>query len=104
MQLAWLFLLYELAGIVTNLYAGWLAARFGLAATLYAGLVLQIGALVALAQLEPGVDDCGLGGLRHGGAGGVWRGQGSGQDVVEIGGQAAWPQTGMARCFAGWPR
>ena len=53
-QLAWLFLLYELAGIVTNLYAGWLAARFGLAATLYAGLALQIGALAALAQLDPG--------------------------------------------------
>jgi MFS family permease len=52
-QLAWLFLLYELAGIVTNLAAGWLAARFGLAATLYAGLALQIGALVALAQLDP---------------------------------------------------
>ncbi len=52
-QLAWLFLLYELAGIVTNLYAGWLAARFGLAATRYAGLVLQIGALAALAQLDP---------------------------------------------------
>lgn len=52
-QLAWLFLLYELAGIVTNLGAGWLAARFGLAATLYAGLALQIGALVALAQLDP---------------------------------------------------
>ena len=28
--LAWLFLLYEIAGIVTNLSAGWLAARFGL--------------------------------------------------------------------------
>jgi hypothetical protein len=53
-QLAWLFLLYELAGIVTNLCAGWLAARFGLAATLYGGLALQIGALVALAQLDPG--------------------------------------------------
>ncbi len=52
-QLAWLFLLYELAGIVTNLAAGWLAARFGLAATLYGGLALQIGALVALAQLDP---------------------------------------------------
>ncbi len=52
-QLAWLFLLYELAGIVTNLYAGWLAARFGLAATLYAGVTLQIGALIALAQLNP---------------------------------------------------
>jgi hypothetical protein len=54
LELAWLFLLYELAGIVTNLAAGWLAARFGLAATLHAGLVLQIGALAALAQLDPG--------------------------------------------------
>lgn len=52
-QLAWLFLLYELAGIVTNLAAGWLAARFGLAVTLYAGLALQVGALVTLAQLDP---------------------------------------------------
>lgn len=52
-QLAWLFLLYEGAGIITNLAAGWLAARFGLAATLYGGLSLQIGALVALAQLDP---------------------------------------------------
>lgn len=53
-QLAWLFLLYEVAGIVTNLAAGWLAARFGLAATLYGGLGLQIAALLALAQLDPG--------------------------------------------------
>jgi hypothetical protein len=53
-QLAWLFLLYELAGIGTNLAAGWLAARFGLAATLFGGLALQIGALAALAQLDPG--------------------------------------------------
>jgi MFS family permease len=54
LQLAWLFLLYEVAGIVTNLAAGWLAARFGLAATLYAGLALQVAALVALTQLDPG--------------------------------------------------
>lgn len=53
LQLAWLFLLYEVAGIVTNLAAGWLAARFGLAATLYAGLALQVAALVALTQLNP---------------------------------------------------
>ncbi len=52
-QLAWLFLLYEVAGIVTNLGAGWLAARFGLAATLYGGLALQVFALAALAQLDP---------------------------------------------------
>jgi hypothetical protein len=53
-QLAWLFLLYELAGIVTNLCAGWIAARFGLASTLYLGLGVQIAALAALAQLDPG--------------------------------------------------
>ena len=53
-ELAYLFLLYEFMGIVTNLSAGWLAARFGLAATLYAGLTLQVIALLALTQLDPG--------------------------------------------------
>ncbi|MFU8865110.1 MAG: organoarsenical effux MFS transporter ArsJ [Rhodobacterales bacterium] len=53
-QLAWLFLLYEVAGIVSNLSAGWIAARFGLTVTLYAGLAIQIVALAALAQLDPG--------------------------------------------------
>lgn len=54
LQLAWLFLLYEAAGIGTNLCAGWLAARFGLTRTLYAGLGLQILALVLLTRLDPG--------------------------------------------------
>ncbi|NNE88475.1 MAG: organoarsenical effux MFS transporter ArsJ [Silicimonas sp.] len=53
-QLAYLFLLYEVMGIVTNLSAGWLAARFGLTSTLYAGLGLQIVALLALSALNPG--------------------------------------------------
>nr|WP_279389352.1 organoarsenical effux MFS transporter ArsJ [Rhodovulum euryhalinum] len=53
-QLAYLFVLYEIAGMVTNLSAGWLAARFGLTSTLYAGLGLQVAALVALAFLDPG--------------------------------------------------
>jgi hypothetical protein len=53
-QLAYLFLLYEFMGMVTNLSAGWIAARFGLTSTLYAGLVLQIGALALLALLDPG--------------------------------------------------
>ena len=52
-QLAYLFVLYEIAGIITNLGAGWIAARFGLSSTLYAGLALQIIALVALLQLSP---------------------------------------------------
>jgi len=53
-QLAYLFLLYELMGVVTNLSAGWIGARFGVTSTLYAGLILQIGALAALYQLDPG--------------------------------------------------
>lgn len=52
-QLAYLFVLYEIAGVVTNLCAGWIAARFGLTSTLYAGLSLQIVALFALAGLDP---------------------------------------------------
>ena len=52
-QLAYLFVLYEIAGIVTNLCAGWIAARFGLNSTLYAGLGIQVLALLALAQLDP---------------------------------------------------
>ncbi|MFA8441367.1 organoarsenical effux MFS transporter ArsJ [Yoonia sp.] len=52
-QLAYLFVLYEIAGIVTNLCAGWIAARFGLTSTLYAGLGIQVLSLLALAQLDP---------------------------------------------------
>ncbi|MEP1200656.1 organoarsenical effux MFS transporter ArsJ [Tateyamaria sp.] len=52
-QLAYLFVLYEIAGVVTNLSAGWIAARFGLTSTLYAGLTLQVVALLVLTQLDP---------------------------------------------------
>ncbi len=51
-QLAYLFLGYELMGVVTNLSAGWIAARFGLTRTLYVGLLIQIVALLALAGLD----------------------------------------------------
>jgi predicted MFS family arabinose efflux permease len=53
-QLAFLFLLYEFFGIVTNLVGGWLAARTGLRFTLVAGLALQVVALGLLAFLNPG--------------------------------------------------
>ncbi|WP_300073181.1 organoarsenical effux MFS transporter ArsJ [uncultured Ruegeria sp.] len=53
-QLAYLFVLYEIAGMATNLAAGWIAARFGLTSTLYAGLGLQVLALLTLTQLDPG--------------------------------------------------
>jgi MFS transporter, APGE family, 1-arseno-3-phosphoglycerate exporter len=44
-EVASLFLFYEVFGIVTNLVGGWLAARFGLKSTLFAGLSVQILAL-----------------------------------------------------------
>ena len=51
--LAFLFLLYEFFGIVTNLLGGWLASRMGLRVTLVAGLGLQVAALAMLALLNP---------------------------------------------------
>lgn len=44
-QLAFLFLLYEFCGVVTNLLGGWVGSRVGLNSTLYAGLTLQVIAL-----------------------------------------------------------
>ena len=55
-QLAFLFLLYEFFGIVTNLVGGWLADRFGLKMTLVSGLCLQAVALFTLAFLNPDWD------------------------------------------------
>ena len=52
-QLAFLFLLYEFCGVVTNLFGGWLAARTGLRFTLELGLGIQVAALVLLALLNP---------------------------------------------------
>ena len=52
-EIAFLFLFYEFFGIVTNLLGGWIAARSGLKVTLYGGLLLQIGALIMLALLQP---------------------------------------------------
>src|SRR6476469_4898117 len=53
-QLAFLFLLYEFFGIVTNLVGGWLAARTGLRFTLVLGLALQVLALFLLTLLDSG--------------------------------------------------
>jgi predicted MFS family arabinose efflux permease len=51
--LAFLFLLYEFFGIVTNLLGGLIASRMGLRVTLVAGLALQVAALGMLALLNP---------------------------------------------------
>ncbi|MBN9268543.1 MAG: MFS transporter, partial [Hyphomicrobium sp.] len=52
--LAFLFLLYEFAGIVANLLGGWLATRFGIPRMLAVGQALQIGGLLMLSALDPG--------------------------------------------------
>jgi hypothetical protein len=49
LAVASLFLFYEIFGIVTNLFGGFLAARFGLKSTLLGGLTTQIAALAMLA-------------------------------------------------------
>lgn len=52
LEVAMLFLFYEFFGIVTNLFGGWLGARWGLNRTMNIGLGIQIVALVML--LVPG--------------------------------------------------
>jgi predicted MFS family arabinose efflux permease len=52
-QLAFLFVLYELFGVVTNLVGGWIAARLGVRVTLLGGLALQVVALALLSCLQP---------------------------------------------------
>ena len=50
--LAFLFLLYEVAGIAANLCGGWLASRFGIPRMLATGQVLQIAGLMMLSALS----------------------------------------------------
>lgn len=52
LDLAFLFLLYEAMGIVTNFVGGWIGARFGLNRTLFMGLGTQIIALGLLSMLQ----------------------------------------------------
>lgn len=52
--LAFLFLLYEAAGVLANLVGGWLATHFGIARMLAVGLVAQITGFVLLSALDPG--------------------------------------------------
>ncbi len=53
LQLAFLFLLYEFCGMVTNLLGGWIGSRAGLKVTLFAGLGTQVAALMALSFVQP---------------------------------------------------
>ncbi|GAB2659109.1 organoarsenical effux MFS transporter ArsJ [Arenimonas aestuarii] len=49
LQVAMLFVFYEIFGVVTNLLGGWLGAHLGLNRTMNLGLALQVGALAMLA-------------------------------------------------------
>jgi predicted MFS family arabinose efflux permease len=51
--LAFLFLLYEFAGILANLVGGWLATRYGIARMLSIGLATQITGFLMLSALSP---------------------------------------------------
>lgn len=51
--LAFLFLLYEAAGILANLIGGWLATKFGITRMLTVGLITQMVGFVMLSQLDP---------------------------------------------------
>ncbi|MAT52479.1 MAG: MFS transporter [Porticoccaceae bacterium] len=48
LDIALLFLFYELFGVITNLLGGWLATHIGLNRTMNAGLILQVAALAML--------------------------------------------------------
>lgn len=52
--LAFLFLLYEAAGIGANLAGGYFASRFGIPRMLAVGQMLQIAGLLMLSALDPG--------------------------------------------------
>ena len=52
LDLAFLFLLYEAMGIFSNFFGGWIGSRFGLRITLFAGLSIQISALLMLSAMQ----------------------------------------------------
>src|SRR3546814_17609586 len=53
LQVAMLFLFYEIFGVITNLVGGWLGAHVGLTSTLNIGLALQVVALRMLHVTTP---------------------------------------------------
>jgi predicted MFS family arabinose efflux permease len=52
-QIASLFLFYEVFGVVTNFLGGWIGSQLGLKVTLYTGIGLQIFSLILLSFLNP---------------------------------------------------
>lgn len=52
-QIAALFLFYEIFGVVTNFFGGWIASRWGLKFTLFGGTAMQVVSLLMLAFISP---------------------------------------------------
>src|SRR6056297_4761 len=51
--LAFLFLLYEAAGVGANMVGGWLATRYGITRMLMTGLTTQIAGFLVLSAVSP---------------------------------------------------
>jgi hypothetical protein len=102
--LAFLFLLYEAAGIVANLVGGWLATRFGISRMLSVGpghadrrLPDALGAARRTGRRL-------LGGLGGGGAGHLRRGQGPHRRPPASRPSSSPAGSGLgAACSSGWP-
>ncbi|MEM9903424.1 MAG: organoarsenical effux MFS transporter ArsJ [Cyanobacteria bacterium P01_D01_bin.44] len=52
LEVALLFLFYEIFGIVTNLFGGWIGSKFGIKLTLYSGIAIQIVALLLMTPVN----------------------------------------------------
>lgn len=52
LEVAMLFLFYEIFGIATNVLGGWIGSQFGVKLTLYGGIALQIGALLLMTPVN----------------------------------------------------
>ncbi|MEO0888185.1 MAG: organoarsenical effux MFS transporter ArsJ, partial [Cyanobacteria bacterium J06648_10] len=52
LEVAMLFLFYEIFGIITNFFGGWIGARFGVKLTLYGGIAFQIVSLLLLTPVN----------------------------------------------------
>lgn len=53
LEIALLFLFYEIFGVITNFFGGWIGSQFGLKLTLYGGIGLQVLSLIMLSFLDP---------------------------------------------------
>ena len=86
--LAFMFLLYEAAGIGANLAGGYFASRFGIPRMLAVGQILQIAGLLMLSLLEPRLGSCDVGSVGRRGARDRRRRQGPHQDRLKVGNQS----------------